>query len=73
MNWPKLKYLLPSVRRQADRDMREELEALNDLAETKGELGNLTLAAEDARNTWGWTWLTSLAADVRYGLRTLLR
>ncbi|HEY3742914.1 MAG TPA: ABC transporter permease, partial [Bryobacteraceae bacterium] len=73
MNWRKLKYLRPSVRRQADREMREELEALNALAETSGELGNLTLAAEDARDAWGWTWLTSLASDVRYGFRTLLR
>jgi hypothetical protein len=72
MDWQKLKYLLPSVRRQADRDMREELEALRALAET-GELGNLTLAAEDARDAWGWTWLSSLVADVRYGFRTLLR
>jgi putative ABC transport system permease protein len=72
MNWQKLKYLLPSVRRQADRDMREELEALRALAEA-GELGNLTLAAEDARDAWGWTWLSSLIADVRYGFRSLLR
>jgi hypothetical protein len=72
MNWQKLKYLLPSVRRRADHDMHEELEALSALAET-GELGNLTLAAEDARATWGWSWLSSLVADVRYGFRTLLR
>src|SRR5579863_4535630 len=72
MNWRKLKYLLPSMRRQADREMREELESLAALAGS-GELGNLTLAAEDARAVWGWTWLTSLAADVRYGFRTLLR
>jgi putative ABC transport system permease protein len=52
--------------------MREELEALRSLAEP-GELGNLTLAAEDARAVWGWTWLTSLVADIRYGFRTLLR
>jgi hypothetical protein len=69
--WQKLKYLLPSARREADRDMREELEALRAMAET-GELGNLTLAAEDARDAWGWTWLSSLIADIRYGFRTLL-
>ena len=72
MNWQKLRYLLPSVRRQADQDMRKELESLATLAGS-GELGNLTLAAEDARAAWGWTWLSSLVADVRYGLRTLLR
>lgn len=72
MNWRKLKYLFPSVRRQADREMREELESLAAMAGS-GELGNLTLAAEDARAIWGWTWLSSLVADVRYGFRTLLR
>ena len=72
MNWQKLKYLLPSVRRQSEREMREELEALAALAGS-GELGNLTLAAEDARAAWGWMWLSSLVADIRYGVRTLLR
>ena len=72
MNWRKLKYLLPSARRQADLEMRAELASLAAMAEP-GELGNLTLAAEDARAVWGWTWLTSLAADIRYGVRTLLR
>ncbi len=72
MNWQKLKYLLPFVRRQSDRDMQEELQALAAMAEP-GELGNLTLAAENARATWGWTWLGSLGADIRYGFRTLLR
>src|SRR5262249_3640148 len=38
-----------------------------------GELGNLTLAAENARATWGWTWLQSIVADVRYPHRTLRR
>ena len=52
--------------------MREELETLAALAE-RGELGNLTLAAEDARAAWGWVWLSSLVADIRYGVRTLLR
>ena len=72
MNWQKLKYLLPSVRRQYEQEMREELEALAALAGSR-ELGNLTLAAEDARAVWGWTWLSSLVADIRYAVRTLLR
>ncbi len=72
MSWQKLKYLLPWVRRQSERDMKEELDALASLAEA-GELGNLTLAAENARAAWGWTWLSSLVADIRYGFRTLLR
>jgi putative ABC transport system permease protein len=52
--------------------MREELQALAALA-GRGELGNLTLAAEDARAVWGWMWLSSLVADIRYGIRTLRR
>jgi hypothetical protein len=72
MNWRKLKYLLPSARRQFDREMHKELEALAALA-APGELGNLTLAAEDARAVVGWAWLSSLAADIRYGFRTLRR
>ena len=52
--------------------MREELDALSAMAEP-GELGNLSLAAEDARAVWGWAWLDSLIADIRYGFRTLRR
>lgn len=54
MVWQKIKFLRPSVRRQSDRDMREELAALAAIAEP-GELGNLTLAAEGARIFWGGT------------------
>ncbi|MCL4401296.1 MAG: ABC transporter permease [Acidobacteria bacterium] len=45
------------------------------LAEIAGrrELGNLTLAAENARAVWGWTWLESLLADIRFAIRTLRR
>ena len=70
MTWRRWRYLLPWVRREADRDTREELEALAAMAEA-GELGNLTLAAEDARTVWGWNWLSSLVTDIRYGFRTL--
>ena len=50
--------------------MREELESLAAIAGPK-ELGNATLAMEHARAAWGWAWLMSIAADVRYALRTL--
>jgi putative ABC transport system permease protein len=72
MNWQKLKYLLPSERRKADLEMRAELDSLAAMAKP-GELGNLTLTAENARAEWGWVWLTSIVADIRYGTRTLLR
>jgi predicted permease len=68
--WNRLKYLWPARRRQEERDMREELGSLAAIASSK-ELGNLTLAMEDARATWGWTWLESILADIRYSFRTL--
>lgn len=67
----KLAYLLPWVRREEDRDMQEELASLRELA-GPGELGNLTLAAEDARGAQSWLWLERLAQDVRYALRSMV-
>lgn len=52
--------------------MRREFEALQAFAGPR-ELGNLTLAAEDARAVWGWGWLDSVLADVRYAFRVLAR
>jgi macrolide transport system ATP-binding/permease protein len=68
----RLKALWPAWRREQYREMREELESLTALASRK-ELGNLTLALEDVRAAWGWTWLDSLFADIRYSIRTLGR
>jgi len=64
MIWNRLRYLWPAWRRHEEREMREELESLTAIAGAK-ELGNLTLAVEDARATWGWTWLGSIFADCR--------
>src|SRR5262245_8881199 len=72
MNWKQLQYLLPSRRGREEREIQEELASLAAMADP-GELGNLTLAAENARETWGWTWLESIVADVRYALRRLRR
>ena len=66
----RIKYLWPAWRRREEREMREELASLAAIAGSK-ELGNLTLAMEDARATWGWAWLDSIFADVRYSLRAL--
>jgi predicted permease len=52
--------------------MREELAALTAIAGAK-KLGNLTLAMEEVRANWGWTWLDGMLADVRYALRGLRR
>ena len=72
MNWRGLKYILPWCRRAEDRDIEEELRSLAQIAE-QGDLGSLTLAAENARETWGWTRIEELLADIRYAFRALRR
>lgn len=66
--WKKLTYLVPSIRRAADRDMQEELESLEEIAGRR-ELGNLTLAAEAAHAEWGWTRLEQTVQDLRLQTR----
>ena len=68
--WKRLLYLWPANRRSIEREMREEIAALEQVAGQR-ELGNLTLAAENARSVWGWDWLESIFADFRYALRVL--
>jgi predicted permease len=72
MFWRKLRYLLPWIRRAEDRDIQDELRALQDMAGPR-ELGNLTLAAEDARATLGWGWLDHLKQDLAYATRSMRR
>lgn len=72
MLWKRLGYLLPWRRRAAERDMQEELRSIAAMAD-HGELGNLTLAAEDARAEWGWTRLEHTAQDIRYAIRMLAK
>src|SRR5262245_46232652 len=68
--WRKLKYLLPSRRRAAERDMQEVLESLRAIAGSR-ELGNLTLAAENAREAWTVLWVERLVQDLRYAVRSM--
>jgi len=70
--WRRLKYLLPFYRRAEEREIQEELESLAEIAGRR-ELGNLTLAAENARAAWGWGWLEGVLGDLRYALRILAR
>jgi len=70
--WNRLQHLWPARRRREEREMREELESLVAIA-GRGELGNLTLAMEDARAAWTWTSLDNLARDIRFSLRMLRR
>jgi len=71
MLWRKLRYLLPSRRRAEEIEIYEELKSLKELAQP-GELGNLTLAAEDARAAFTWIWLERLGQDLRYALRSMV-
>jgi predicted permease len=68
--WRKFVYLLPWKRRAEDREMQEELAALRDIAGPR-ELGNLTLAAEDARAEQSWMGFERLRQDVRYAVRSM--
>lgn len=68
--WKRLLLLLPWRRRAAELDMQEELQSIASMA-SPGELGNLTLAAEDARGEWTWQWVEHLARDVRHAVRSL--
>lgn len=70
MIWKKLTHLLPWVRRAEDRDIQRELESLREMA-GPGELGNLTLAAEDARGAFQFRWLEQLIQDARYARRSM--
>ena len=68
--WRRLLNLLPGRRSAAEADVREELEALREMAEP-GELGNLTLAAEDARAELSWPRLEQWTRGLSLALRTL--
>src|SRR5215204_5094437 len=68
--WRKFTYLLPWVRRAEDCDIQEELESLRQFAQP-GELGNVTLSAEDARGVLSWLFLERLVQDVRYAMRSM--
>ena len=50
--------------------MQDELRSITEMA-APGELGNLTIAAEDARAELGWTRLEQTGQDFRYAIRTL--
>ncbi|HEV2447339.1 MAG TPA: hypothetical protein VGS58_15510, partial [Candidatus Sulfopaludibacter sp.] len=67
--WRRLQYLSPAYRRAAERDMQEEIDSLAEIAGSR-ELGNVTLAKENARDAWGWSWLEGMVADLRHACRT---
>jgi putative ABC transport system permease protein len=72
MFFRRLLLLLPWRRRALERDMQDELRSIREMA-APGELGNLALAAEDARAQWTWVRLEQTAQDIRYAIRTLVK
>ena len=83
----KLAYLFRD--RQIDRDLAEELDIHRQMLEADREragftqeaaassarrqMGNVTLAREDAREAWLIAWLDTIVRDVRYCLRVFAR
>jgi predicted permease len=41
--------------------------------EAHRSFGNATVLRENSHNSWGWSWLESIAQDVTYGMRSMLR
>jgi predicted permease len=60
-------------RRKRDAELAEELDFHRAQGDPAHQLGNTTLAREDARAVWIWPWLESIAQDLRYALRNLRR
>ncbi len=56
----------------ADRVARGESEE-DAQAAVEREMGNMALAKDVTRETWGWMWLEQLGQDVRYALRQMKR
>src|SRR3954464_1332682 len=56
----------------ADRVERGERES-DARREVMREFGNIPLIEDVTRERWGWLWLGSLLADVRFGWRQLCR
>ena len=71
----RLRYILTRGQREAD--LAEELdfhrEMLHQSGGSRGALGNITIACEDARAVWIWPWLESIRQDIAYALRNLRR
>jgi hypothetical protein len=67
----RIDYWLHQRKREAE--LAEELEFHRASSGAPSELGNTTLAREDARAIWIWPWLESIGQDLRYAVRNLRR
>lgn len=68
------------ARRRIEAELHEEMDTHfamlaneTDPVSASRRLGNATRWREKSREVWGWNWLESLAHDVSYGSRLLLR
>src|SRR5580698_7304805 len=65
---------LPSDLELEEEEQRERgLSAEEARYAARRAFGNTTLIREQTRATWSWSWLESLAADLKYGLRGMRR
>ncbi len=55
--------------RELEEEMQFHIDSNSEAGKSVRNFGNPTLLREDSRAVWGWTWLESLASDVRYTLR----
>ena len=67
----RLHYLLN--RRKFDQELANDLEFHREMAASQGHipLGNSLQIREEARDSWGWTWIDRLGQDLRYAARML--
>lgn len=87
MFWRKLLLLIPLLRRARERELQEELQMHQALAEEQAlddgatgeearffarcELGSVLRAQEDSRSVWGFSGLDALGRDCAYAIRGL--
>src|SRR6185312_1762967 len=69
----RLRYLVN--RRRFDRELENDMQFHREMAAGAGhaDFGNVLRLREEARDSWGWTWIDRLEQDLRYGFRTMAR
>jgi predicted permease len=67
----RLQYLFN--RRRFDEELAADLEVHREMSALQGGIpvGNTLHLREEARDTWGWTWIDRFGQDLRYAARTL--
>src|SRR5271156_3421688 len=81
MRWWRITKRNADLERELHSDLASEQEEQRDRGLSSEEarfaalraFGNLTLIREQTHATWSWSWLESLARDLRYGFRGMHR